>query len=35
MDIDQTVDIAVPHNKGKIRIKALRLPKSISKKKVP
>lgn len=30
MDVDPSQDIAVPHNKGKIRIKALRLPKTIN-----
>jgi hypothetical protein len=34
MDIDPSLDIAVPHNKGKIRIKILRLPKGIQTKKL-
>lgn len=34
MDVDPKVDIAVPHNKGKIRIKILRLPKGINTKRV-
>ena len=35
LDVDPHHDIAVPHSKGKIRIKALRLPKGINRKKVP
>jgi hypothetical protein len=35
MDVDPSLDIAVPHVKGQIKIKALRLPKGIEKKKVP
>jgi len=35
LDVDPRQDIAVPHNKGKIKIKVLRLPRGIAKKKVP
>lgn len=35
MDVDPSIDIAVPHNKGRIRIKALRLPKTIKRKQIP
>jgi hypothetical protein len=34
MDIDPSLDIAAPHSKGKIKIKALRLPKGIGLKKL-
>jgi hypothetical protein len=35
VDVPPTNDVAVPHNKGKIRIKALRLPKTVNLKKIP
>lgn len=35
VDVPPQNDVCVPHNKGKIRIKALRLPKGVSNKKVP
>ena len=35
MDLDSQLDVQVPHVKGRIRVKALRLPKGIELKKVP
>jgi hypothetical protein len=35
VDLPPQNDVAVPHNKGKIRIKALRLPKGVGVKKIP
>lgn len=35
VDLPSQNDVAVPHNKGKIRIKALRLPKGVNNKKIP
>ena len=35
MDLDSQLDVQAPHVKGRIRVKALRLPKGIDIKKVP